>query len=102
MQKDPKVREQMFSMITSWQQSGLSQKAFCQQNNIGYHVFHYWYKCFRDAHSGSGDEGFIALKIQTPPSVGASCAAIELLLTDGRRLIFNQPVTSDYLKAIIS
>ncbi|WP_442345985.1 IS66 family insertion sequence element accessory protein TnpA, partial [Foetidibacter luteolus] len=34
----------MFSMIGDWQQSGLSQKAFCAQHGIRYHVFHYWYK----------------------------------------------------------
>ena len=46
MQKDEATREQMFKMISTWQQSGLSQKSFCEQNGIRYHVFHYWYKCF--------------------------------------------------------
>ncbi len=51
MHRDETVREQMFSLITSWQQSGLSQKAYCEHHGIGYHVFHYWYKCFRDFQS---------------------------------------------------
>jgi hypothetical protein len=26
----------------NWQGSGLSQKAYCQQRNLSYHVFKYW------------------------------------------------------------
>jgi hypothetical protein len=101
MSRDVNVREQMFSMISTWQQSGLSQKAFCQQNNISYNVFHYWYKCFRDAQLPRRAEGFIALDVQRGSSVITSCAAIEVLLTDGWRVMFHQPVSADYLKAII-
>jgi len=102
MQKDVQVREQMFSMISLWQQSGITQKSFCEQHNIRYHVFHYWYKCFRDLQSPTKDEGFIPLKIQPSNPVNTSCAQVELLFGDGKRLLFHQPVTSDYLKALIS
>lgn len=102
MQKDINVQEQMFSMIRGWQQSGLTQKAYCEKHSIGYHVFHYWYKCFRDAQSAAKEQGFIAFKIQPSSSVNTSCAAVELLLADGKRLLFHQPVSSDYLKALIS
>ena len=102
MQRDVQVRDQMFSMIRSWQQSGFTQKAYCEQHKIRYHVFHYWYKCFRSLQSPTKDEGFIPLKIQPSTSVNTSCPYIELLLEDGRRLLFNQPVSSDYLKALIS
>jgi hypothetical protein len=102
MQKDVQVREQMFSMITDWQQSGLSQKAYCEQQGIRYHVFHYWYKCFRDLQSPSPDAGFIPLKIQSSDFVNTSSAHIELFLSDGRRLLFHSPLSSDYLKALIS
>jgi hypothetical protein len=101
MQKDVQVREQMFSMIRNWQQSGLTQKAYCEQHKITYHVFHYWYKCFRDLQLPAKEEGFIPLKIQ-PSSVNTCSPRIELLLADGKRLLFHQPVASDYLKALIS
>lgn len=102
MHRDETVREQMFSLITSWQQSGLTQKAYCEHHGIGYHVFHYWYKCFRDFQSPSKAEGFIPLKIQRENALHTSTAHAELLLPDGRRLLFHQPVTSDYLKVLIS
>jgi hypothetical protein len=102
MQKDDNVREQMFSMITCWQQSGLFQKAYCQQNGIRYHVFHYWYKCFRDRQSPSRDEGFMPIKIQSSNTINTASAHAELVLPDGKRLLFHQGVSSDFLKALIS
>ncbi|MCY7420196.1 MAG: hypothetical protein LH478_00400 [Chitinophagaceae bacterium] len=102
MQKNEVTREQMFSMITSWQQSGLTQKAYCEQNGIRYHVFHYWYKCFRNLQSPAKDEGFVPLSIQSSQIINDSSAHVELLLPDGKRLLFHQPVSSNYLKAIIS
>lgn len=100
MQKDEATRGQMFKMISTWQQSGLTQKSFCEKNGIRYHVFHYWYKCYRELHSEAPPQKFIPLKVQA--SVNPSCAHVELLLADGRCLVFHQPVSSDYIKAIIS
>ena len=93
------IRQQMFSHIGEWQQSGLSQKAWCRQHNMAYHVFHYWYRCYRDMQSASKEPSqFISLNIQ--PSL--ACAAhMELLLPDGKRLLFHQSVSVDYLKALI-
>ena len=97
MQSKDGIKDQMFSKIEQWQQSGLSQKAWCEHENIAYHIFHYWYKKFRAANYAAAPSPFVELKLQ--PSAMA-CA--ELLLPDGRRLIFHQPVGSDFLKAIIS
>src|SRR5215210_3711685 len=99
MQKDS-IREQMFSMIRGWQQSGLSQKAYCEQHSIRYHVFHYWYKCFRNLQLPSKDEGFIPIKIQPSNTIYTDSVHAELLLPDGRRLLFHQGVSSDFLKAL--
>lgn len=97
MQKDAGVREQMFSKIDNWQQSGFSQKAYCSQHGIPYHVFHYWYKVYRTAHTSS-EASFV--KLHVTPSFSSSVA--ELICTDGKRLVFHQPVSADYLKALIS
>lgn len=47
-------RTQMLQMITQWQQSGLSQRAFCTSHNIAYHVFHYWYGVYRADQNDTG------------------------------------------------
>ena len=105
MQSKEEIREQKFLMIEAWQQSGLSQKAWCSQETIAYHSFHYWYKKYRSTHpavfdSSNKSREFIPLQVQSPFDRGA--AHLELVLTDGKRLLFHSPVSSDYLKAIIS
>jgi hypothetical protein len=47
MQDKNEQRTQHLAMIKQWQQGGLSQKQFCVNNNIRYHVFHYWYRVYK-------------------------------------------------------
>jgi hypothetical protein len=109
MQYSDEVQQQMFSMIACWQQSGLGQKTYCEQYSIRYHVFHYWYKKYKDSQlsaSAIKEPGFIALQLKpaATPSIIPPAAGVhtELLLPDGRRLLFHQGVSADYLKALIS
>ena len=88
-------------MISSWKQSGLSQKAYCEQNNIRYYVFHYWYKRGREQQGAVEDRTFVPLNVK-PSTFPVSNSAIEILLPDGKRILFHQPVGPDYLKALIS
>lgn len=98
-------------MIEAWQQSGLSQKDWCIRESVTYHSFHYWYKRYRVAQSiaaGSSTAGvpdkkreFIPLQVQSSVH-RQTYGSVELLLTDGKRLLFHSPVSSDYLKALIS
>ena len=96
MESKQQIREHHFAMIASWQQSGQSQKQFCLQNNIAYHVFHYWYKVYRSEQVVAGGS-FVAVKIV--PQLQAN---VELHFTDGRRIVFHQPVSADFLKALIA
>ena len=82
------------AIIKGWQRSGLSQRKFCEQNHIAYHSFHYWYKRFRDQKPSAS---FVPVHIQ-PPVTGS----VELILPDGKRVLFYQPVSSDYLKALLA
>lgn len=91
------IKQAMFAKITQWQQSGLTQKAFCQQNDIAYHVFHYYYGRFR---SKNNDQASSFIKLQVAP--GYVSTHIELVLPDGKRLLFHQGVSADFLKALIS
>lgn len=101
MQYDKNTQKQMLAMVGGWQQSGLSQKAYCEQKQIRYHVFHYWYKRYRDEQSNIGEPAFIPLTVK-PSFSDATCANIEVVLADGKRILFHQAVSSDFLKAVIS
>lgn len=89
----------MFVKISAWQQSGLTQKAFCQQHNIAYHVFHYYYGRFRIKEN---DRPASFIKLQLPSNASSALAQVELILPDGKRLLFHQTVSVDFLKSLIA
>ena len=66
MQNSKEHRAELLQMITQWQNSGLTQKAFCATNNIAYHVFHYWYGVYRCNQNATGS--FLPLNVTTPTS----------------------------------
>src|SRR3954465_5531435 len=107
MEQGEQVREQMYAHIEQWKKSGLSQKVYCEQQAVKYHVFHYWYKLYRDQHQRTAQEEpeptspatFIPLTLSAPSATGAFA---ELHLCGGHRLVFHQMVRVDYLKALIS
>jgi hypothetical protein len=94
------VRQQMFEMIEEWQQSKLTQKEYCGQQSIKYHVFHYWYKRYRQEQSGTVGINSSFVKLQIAKPVAAS--VVEIHFPGGIRLFFHEPVSSNYLKALIS
>ncbi|MEP6594988.1 MAG: hypothetical protein ABJA71_03535 [Ginsengibacter sp.] len=100
MQKNPEVRIQMLAHIGQWQSSGQTQKAYCTEHTIPYHVFHYWFKVYRDQNSADQQPASTFVKLKVAASSNATYA--ELMLPDGKRLLFHQPVASEYLKALIA
>ncbi|HET7116809.1 MAG TPA: hypothetical protein VFI29_09980 [Hanamia sp.] len=100
MRNSPEIRQQMFEMVERWKQSGLSQKAFCEQQSIRFHKFYYWFKCYRRQHDmvDNNSEGFVKLKIEKP-SIASS---VEIYFPGGIRVLFHTPVSSNYLKTLIS
>mgnify|MGYP003444377539 CR=1 FL=1 len=87
--------EQMQKAIADWQVSGQSQQRYCHEHNIKYHVFHYYYKRYRDQQNVTS--GFTAVKVME----AGPCVAVELHTASGHRLMFHQPVSSEFLKSLI-
>lgn len=85
----------MFAHMRAWQQSGISQKKYCLDQNIAYHLFHYWYRKYREAQPVSA-ESFIQLS----PAVSSQIPFAEFTFPGGGRILFHQPVSIEYLKAL--
>lgn len=79
-------RAQFLAMIEQWQQSGLSQKVFCTENKIVYHVFHYWYGIYKSEQKSTGT--FLPVNIIPPAAQeqitikGNSVIQLQVPLTD--------------------
>jgi hypothetical protein len=97
MAKDISMQEQMFANIGAWQQSDLSQKEWCRQHDVTYHVFHYWYKRFRDQQAEPfPSSSFVQLAVESASETGC-----EIIFADGTKIVFPKPVTAQYLKALL-
>src|SRR3954465_7282438 len=98
MEQGEQVREQMYAHIEQWKQSGLSQKLYCEQQRVKYHVFHYWYKLYRDQHQAAQapepkpSAAFLPLTLSTSPATGAFA---ELYLPGGHHLVFHQMISAE-------
>lgn len=100
MQGSSSTRSEMFSMIEEWKTSGLSQLAYCREHSIRYHQFHYWYKVYRDEHHQPhrNKPAFVALQVEGAPAAGP---AMELILLDGKRLVFYYQPSVAFLTALL-
>jgi hypothetical protein len=98
MQNSHPDKNQMFALIKRWEESDLTQKAYCEQTDIRYHVFHYWYRQYKDRNvlNTSTPPSFVSLKVDPFPTVSA-----ELVMPNGKRLLFHQPVNVQVLKALL-
>lgn len=52
----------MLSLIEQWQESGKTQQAFCQQNNLTYTTFYYWLKRYR---RGVDESSFLPIEVSS-------------------------------------
>jgi transposase-like protein len=91
----------MLALIEEWHQSGMRQKDFYEQRNIPAHVFYYWHKCYRKQKGALPQSKSANRFVELKPSPVLNAASIELQLNNGHRIIFHQPISADYLKALI-
>jgi len=94
-------QQKFFEAIESWQQSGLSQKSWCEQNDVAYHAFHYWYRRYRHQQfstPSSMENSFVRIRVQDRHSGTPWC---ELVLPSGSKLFFHQPVAATFIKSLL-
>jgi hypothetical protein len=59
--KTHRSQQEMFTLLETFKESGISQHLFCKQHNLSYSVFQYWLKKYKKETSAS-EEGFVELK----------------------------------------
>ena len=89
-------KEEVRQILQQWQQSGLSKKAFCAQNQINYQTFIGWGVQQRNSNIPEG-KGFIAVEI--PKQAGGVFA--ELHLERGKKIILHHPVAAELLVTLL-
>ena len=88
--------------ITEWEQSGQSQKSFCEEHDLSYHRFGYWRRKYleRDSVNVQQGNGFVPVR----HSVDGVSAGLTLMLPNGMRIqgieSGNLPVVSQLLRQL--
>jgi hypothetical protein len=91
----------MLDLIGQWQQSGLSQKAWCLQQNIAYSAFQYWHRRLKKLQHISDPESgneFVQLMVKDKLSLSPWC---ELILDNQKKICFHQPVSASFLRSLL-
>jgi hypothetical protein len=98
MAKNESVREEMFKKIEAWKRSGQSQKAWCSEQRVAYHIFHYWYGQYRKSQAfPPTNQDFVSLTVRAR----SASSACEIVYPDGTRVVFHEPVNVSYLKSLL-
>jgi hypothetical protein len=96
---DITTQQLMFSLIEIWKASGKTQKDFCQEKDLAYHKFHYWFKKYNSQHPQATEESpFVSVSMRPASTPGS----LEIVYPDGRRLIIHQQVDAGFLRALLS
>ncbi len=89
----------MFSLIKKWQDSGLSKKEFCKQQDIATQTFHYWSKKYKQAQS-SLENGFIPIEVNQVQEIARD--EIQIFYPNGVKLTFSEDLSFSKIRALIN
>ena len=73
--------KRMQQMVEQWQQSGISQRQFCEKNRIKLSTFGYWVQKYNEAKIP--DPGFASLRISPEPVNMLPVPKMEIELSGG-------------------
>jgi len=98
-----KTQKEMFQLIETWQQSGLSQREWCLQHDISVSGLQYWIRRFKKSKQVpdvSDDPGFVQLVVPSRNS-SSHLPWCELRMADGVTLCFHQPLSADFIRSLL-
>ena len=95
---DMTTQQLMFSLIEVWKSSGKTQKAFCQEKDLAYHKFHYWFRKYNGLNQQSSEQSpFVSIPMPT-----SNTGKLEIVYPNGRRLVFHQLVDAGFLRTLLA
>jgi len=93
------------AMVESWQQSGLSVRAYCELHHLNLYTLQYWRKQARQSASldqpGPSGPAFVSLKLARPSLQTPSTIFCEMITPIGNRLVFHQSLDVHFLKTLM-
>jgi hypothetical protein len=92
-----KKSHDMTEIIRQWEQSGQSQKSFCQSRNIAHSKFYYWLKKVRARQIPENQTDFIAVRIDQARNTGD----LDIQYPNGVILKLHTPIDLGMVRALL-
>jgi hypothetical protein len=109
----------MLDVLIEWRTSGMSKADCCKLHGVSVQLFYKWFQRYHDRQASAPftelqvDASSVyaspmqALLSPTPPAMPSSVPVskdpvMELQLSAGRRIVFYEQVSSDYLKSLLA
>jgi adenylate kinase family enzyme len=99
MKKAVSQESEMYPHVEAQQASGQTQQSYCDQHQITPHVLSYWIKRYRLKKESGNEQGFVCL---SPPRDIISSVAMELVGSNGIRLMFYSQPDPSFIKSLLS
>jgi hypothetical protein len=80
-----------------WKKSGISKKAYCDQQGLGYPTFLYWVAKINPAADSPGSFSELALPTNSLPSA----AGIEIAYPNGTKIRLQGDFTAAFIKSLL-
>jgi len=95
-------RQDMFSLIKKFEESNTSAREFYRQHNLPAHIFYYWRRKYREAHSPT-KQGFLPVEIGPPvlPPVNELRGSVHIQYPNGVLVTLDKSVSISRIKALI-
>jgi len=93
--------EEMFPLIREWERSGLSKKEYYTRYGIAPHIFWYWLRRYRTEGelARTAGRGFVSIEVEE--EVQGEEALVEIIYSDGTRLVFKERVSAAFLQEVL-
>lgn len=83
-------------VVRRWEESGLTQRVFCEQENIKEGTFNYWRKLYKEQRAEPSN-GFVSLKVEAQPIT----EALEVIYPNGVKLRIPQGTSPALVRQLI-
>lgn len=85
----------MYALVSQWQESGLTQVAFCNERKLSVKTFQYWLRKLR---SENQSPDFVPVAVDRPDID----STIEIAYPSGVRLLIRHGISTGELKSLLT
>lgn len=94
-------QEQMFKLVEACHESGLTNKAFCQEQGLHPQIFYYWQRKYRKFYSDMGYENTL-MPVEFKETQHHHNPPLEIHYPNGVKVVLNVPPSSPQVANLIN